>query len=286
MPSLFSDSELHNTLLIQSIISAGNAVTRATLQFRKVTTAIRAAEVLSLVEEPMDEEQAARLRAAANHVANAIDSAFQLDRKAVNHFEMVAFFVSVERACPTVGDTFIRRRGLAFAGRFKELVSYVGPRGMKVSQACVLFCILNKLADEGRLETDSREMAFLAAKIEEGCGELSAAEMKEVAHHARHSSSVQVSKMLQDIARESIHRDAFNPASTKEYNAVLKTILLAVNSSSGRRAAACLNKQIKKWKAEQEDAAQAEIERKIKEVAYSFAACTVINFLSAAKIYQ
>ncbi|KAL4517900.1 hypothetical protein Ndes2437B_g03851 [Nannochloris sp. 'desiccata'] len=275
--------QCQNAFLVDDILSVvKNAVTRATLQFRKVTTAVRAAEVLSLLEEPVNEEQAARLRAAANQVANAIDSTFQLDRKAVNHSELVAFFVSVERACPTIGNTLIRRRGLAFAGRFKELVRYVGRRSMTASQACVLFCILDKLAADGRLVTNSREMAFLAAKIEDGCGKLSAAEMKAVAHHARHISSAQVSAMLQAIAIEVIHRSAFETASAKRYEVVLKTVLLAVDENSGRRAAACFKKGIKKWKAEQEAAAQAEKERIFKEFTYS-AACTVINFLSAAK---
>lgn len=248
-----------------------------------MTTAIRAAEVLSLLEEPLNEEQAAGLRATANHVANAIDSTFQLDRKAVNHFEMVAFFVSVERACPTVGNTLIRRRGLAFAGRFKELVGYVGRRGMTASQACVLFCTLNKLAADGRLETDSREMAFLAAKIKDRCSELSHAEMKAVAHHARRISSVHVSQMLQAISMEAIRRSAFKTASVEDYQVVLRTVLLSVKENSGRHAAASFNSLIKKWKAEQEAAAQAEKERTLKETNHSFAACTVINFLSAAK---
>jgi hypothetical protein len=255
------------------------------LSFRKVTTAIRAAEVLSLLSEPPNEEQAAKLRASVNHVSNAIDATFQLDRKAVNHFEMVAFFVAAERACPTVGKTLIRRRGIAFAGRFKELVSYVGRRGMTPKQATVLFCTLNKLASDGRLHTSNRDMTFLAAKIEDGCSKLSSSELEAVAHHARHTSSLQVTSMLHGIAMEATHRAANNPASNKNYAVILKTVLRSVDITSGRPAAVELKKKIKQWAVEQEAAVQAANEGLIKEMAYSFAACTVLTFLSAAKDY-
>jgi hypothetical protein len=248
-----------------------------------VTTAIRAAEVLALLDEPPSEEVAAKIRAITNHVASAIEAAYQMDRKAVTHHEMVAFFVAAERACPTISKILIRRRGIAFAGRCKELISYVGRRGMTANQACVLFCTLAKLSADDRLVFGSRDMAFLAANIEVGCGKLSAAEMETIAYQSRTISTVQIAAMLQRIAMEAIRRCVQDPASVKMYQVVLRTVLRSVHLNSGRPAAVELKKKMKLWNAEQEAVAQAAKKRAVQELAFSFAACTVINFLSAAK---
>lgn len=221
--------EGQNIFILEDVLAVvSNAAACATRHFRKVATTLRAIEVLSLLAEPHNEEVAAKIRAATNQVASAFNCAVDRDFKAITHDDMVACFDAAERACPTVSKILIRRRGIAFASRFKQLVSYVGrsgpTRAMSPIQATKLFCTLNKLAGKGLLEVNARDMMLLEAKIKDGCN----------------GSTLE----------------------TMELNAVA----FSAEGSSARHAVT-----------------EAANEAEMKKLVYSFAACTVVSFLSAAK---
>ena len=226
-------------------IHAVNIAKQAMKGYDDARAAIGAAVLLSCYHQSAaasSPSQKEAVEAVTHKVANAIDVAMQLDRKAVNAGMMVELHEAMVRAPAPVGKTLARRRGLAHLERLKDLCSPGG--NISPGQSSRLLCLLSTLRSRNYLEVNNWEITNLCANVQRGCGELSVEEMQEVAAAVGHlpvAKYPRTALLLRSIAEEAVRRSA---AIAGDCRAVLRAATAAAALHDSRAAALQLRKEI------------------------------------------